>query len=394
MARSAARHRGRVGVGLYVDPVAPLRAVRANIALNRALGADDLWFGDHTRAMLPGQIWDPRTNPMARVIPNLDAFYDPTTIIARYGRGRGPAMGTSVTDPFRRSAADLARAWMSLHHTTGGKAILGIGAGEIENTVPYGVPYEQPVSRLEDTLEALRAAWAEPGAQIDHTGAFHRWERATFAVPRVKGTAPPIWVAAQGPRACRAAGRFGDGWIHTHYGLETWQSSATSVIEGAVAAGRDPQQLVRSLLLASVIVSDERILSEAVELPIFVAAAVALPADGWSRAGAEHPLGPGYRGPQDYEPELVTDEVMALATKQMDPDLFRTLMPCGTATDIAAHLEPFIRSGVDHVVIINLAPIAGVKVGADSLREQRRLVRILKSIQPGRFDPEASRVPR
>lgn len=387
MARTASRSRDRVRVGLYVDPVAPLGVVRANIALNRALGADDLWFGDHTRAMLPGQIWDPHTNPMARVIPNLDAFYDPTTIIARYGRPHGPAMGTSVTDPFRRSAADLARAWMSLHHTTGGKAILGIGAGEIENTVPYGIPYERPVARLEDTLAALRAAWATPGEQIDHEGPFHRWRRATFALPRLRGTAPPIWVAAQGPRACRAAGRYGDGWINTHYGLERWQTGARSVIDGAVDAGRDPQELVRSLLVAAVIAPDRDVLAKAVQLPIFVAAAIALPAEGWSRAGAEHPLGDGYRGPQDYEPELVTDEVMALATKQMTPELFSGLMPCGSAEEIAAYLEAFTRRGVDHVVIINLAPIAGLKVGAASVREQRRLVHLLKELRPGRFDP-------
>jgi phthiodiolone/phenolphthiodiolone dimycocerosates ketoreductase len=379
--------RPRVEVGLYVDPVAPLGVVGTNIRLSRLMGADDIWLGDHTRAMLPSQIWNPKTNPMARVVPDLDAFFDPTVVIARYAHRGGPRMGTSVTDPFRRSAADLARAWMTLHHTTGGRAVLGIGAGEVENTVPYGVAYEKPVSRLEDTLAALRAAWQAHGKSVTHSGEFHDWKSATFAIPTRQGTTPPVWVAAQGPRACRAAGRWGDGWINTHYGFDTWTQGAKEVVAAAEDADRDPEDLTRSLLLASVIVSNARVLERAVTLPIFVAAAVALPAAGWSRAGVEHPLGPDYAGPQDYEPELVTDDVMAVATKQMTPDLFSALMPCGTAKEIADYLDPFVARGVNHVVVINLAPIAGIRVGADSLLEQRKLVATLKRMVPGRFDP-------
>jgi hypothetical protein len=78
-----------------------------------------------------------------------------------------------------------------------------IGAGEIENTVPYGVAHDKPVGRLEDTLAALRGAWDRPGEAVTHAGAYHDWNGATFALPKRRGTILPVWVAAQGPRACR-----------------------------------------------------------------------------------------------------------------------------------------------------------------------------------------------
>src|SRR5581483_9925947 len=117
-----------------------------------------------------------------------------------------------------RSPADLARAWLTLHHVTGGQAVLGIGSGEVENTVPYGQSTARSVTRLD-------------GTPLTHDGPSHRWEHATFAVPPRKGTFPPIWVAAQGPNACRAAGRHGDGWINVHHGLDAWRRAAGHVVD-------------------------------------------------------------------------------------------------------------------------------------------------------------------
>jgi phthiodiolone/phenolphthiodiolone dimycocerosates ketoreductase len=385
------RRRDRVRVGCYVDPVAPTSVVRANIALSRALGADDIWLGDHTRAMLPALVWDPKRNPMARLIPNLDAYYDPCALIARYAK-RGLTIGTAVTDALRRSPADMARAWMTLHHLTKGNAILGIGAGEVENTVPYGIPYEKPVARLEDMLAGLRAAWSSDGQPVSHHGPFHDWNDASFAIPQLKGTSPPVWVAAQGPRASRAAGTYGDGWMHVHYGIDEWQASARNVIIGARAAGRDEQRLTRTLLIAGIVVSSRQVLARAVRSPVLVAAALALPASGWERGGAQHPLGTDYRGPQDYQPHLVTPDVMRRATAMMTPQLFESLMPAGSAAHVRRYLQPFVEQGVSHVVLINLAPAAGIAIGADSLREQRRLMSALKAMTPGRFQVSSDAV--
>ena len=75
--------------------------------------------------MFPSSAWGPHLSHFARWIPSLDAFLDPTVTIAKFSGRRGPRMGMSVTDAVRRRPADLARVWMSLHHLTGGRAVLG-----------------------------------------------------------------------------------------------------------------------------------------------------------------------------------------------------------------------------------------------------------------------------
>ena len=63
--------------------------LRANVFLSRLLGADDIWFGDHAKSMFPSAAWRPDLSPLARFVPSLDAYLDPTVTIAP--RGDHPA---------------------------------------------------------------------------------------------------------------------------------------------------------------------------------------------------------------------------------------------------------------------------------------------------------------
>ena len=121
--------RGRVRVGCQVVPITPVWGLRANIIVSRLLGADDIWFGDHAKSMFPASAWRPELSPMACLVPSLDAYLDPTVTIARVVGAFGSRVGTAVTDSIRRSPADLARVWMSLHHLSRGRVVLGIGSG-------------------------------------------------------------------------------------------------------------------------------------------------------------------------------------------------------------------------------------------------------------------------
>lgn len=173
---------------------------------------------------LPAAAWDPATNPLALMVPDLDAYFDPAAVMTRHAGKGGMTMGTCVADSVRRTPQDLARAWLSMHHITNGHAILGIGSREAENTVPYGLPLRKPVARLQDVLGALRAAWAAGSQPLTHHGAFQDGNHATFALPSWRDSYPPVWVAAQGPRGAGIAGRYGDGWIHIHESFDQWEA--------------------------------------------------------------------------------------------------------------------------------------------------------------------------
>lgn len=52
----------------------------------------------------------------------------------------------------------LAQAFQTLHHLTDGKMILGIGAGEIKDGVPYDVEFDWLVSKFEEFIELMSLA--------------------------------------------------------------------------------------------------------------------------------------------------------------------------------------------------------------------------------------------
>lgn len=90
---------------------------------------------------------------------------------------------------------------MSLHHLSRGRVVLGIGAGERENTESIGMVLDAPVSRLEDALVAIRAAWASGGEPLTHSGKFHQWDGAIFALPKRRGARRRFGLLRKG-RAC------------------------------------------------------------------------------------------------------------------------------------------------------------------------------------------------
>jgi phthiodiolone/phenolphthiodiolone dimycocerosates ketoreductase len=379
------RSRARVRVGYLVDPLPPATYVRAGLQVGRALGADDLWFGDHVRHIVPKSLW--QTTQLSRFVPDLDAWYDPTTLIARFCRRHGPRMGTMVTDPVRRSPADLARAWMSMHHMSGGNVVLGIGAGEAMNIEPVGLSVGRGFSRLDDALGAIRAAWSADGGFVNHEGPFHSWRDATFPPP-YKGTTPPIWVAAHGPKTCGTAGRHGDGWIYMAQNFEQWQIAAGQVAAGAADAGKDVGAMEWSLLTVVMLSSNPNIQRRLVGSPLVKATALAMPGSLWTVCGATHPFGPNFPGPYHYSvldgSGLFEGESFQEACKAVTPELLEQMFAFGPAESVMERLAPFVENGVSHMTIVNWSLSAGFGVAADSFREQRKLNRMLKSMAPGR----------
>ena len=373
--------RRRVRVGCQVMPITPVWSLRANVILARLLGADDIWLGDHAKSMFPQAAWRPALSPMARFIPSLDAYLDPTVTIARTVGRFGPRMGTAVTDPLRRTPADLARVWMSLHHLSRGRVVLGIGSGERENTEPIGLVLDAPVGRLEDVLVAIRAAWASSGEPLTHSGKFHQWNDAIFALPKRRGTTPPIWVAAQGPRACRVAGQHGDGWIFlVTSGFDAWLASAKQVVAGAEAAGRNPYSLVRSVIVNPLLARNQRSAEQMARQPMVQAAAMMYPGKVWAAAGATHPLGADFAGVSELDPVELEAERLAARGKQITPELIRKLFLLGTAEEVLSALRPYVDHGVNHFIIYSYAYALKPSVAVGYLVEQRRLMRLLKKL--------------
>jgi Luciferase-like monooxygenase len=185
---------------------------------------------------------------------------------------------------------------------------------------------------------AIRAAWSSSGEPLTHSGKFHQWNDAIFALPKRRGTTPPIWVAAQGPRACRVAGQHGDGWIFIAYsGFDAWLASTKQVVAGAEAAGRNPDSLVRSVFVAPLLVRNQSSAEEMARQPMVQASALIYPGKVWAAAGATHPLGADFAGVSEFDPVELQSERLARHGKQITAELIRKLFLFGTACDPAAN---------------------------------------------------------
>src|SRR5438552_7526803 len=185
----------RLSVGIESNCTAPLRLERVSMRLFKLMGVDSLLLPDHYLSFVPRSVWNPESTPAARLVPSPDAFFDPFVMMgmmaARYRRVR---IGPGVTESFRRHPATLAQAFVTIDHLTGGRAILGIGNGERENTAPYGMPVVKRVAGREEALTIIGKLWESRGEPADFHGSSRRPRRAPFAAALHGGTPPASWA--------------------------------------------------------------------------------------------------------------------------------------------------------------------------------------------------------
>lgn len=185
------------------------------------------------------------------------------------------SFGTGVTCPtYRYHPATVAQAFASLAILSPGRVFLGLGTGERLNeqatTDAYG-NYHERRDRLIEAIELTRQLWS--GSRISFAGRY--FQTNSLKLYDVPATAPPIFVAASGPKSARVAGQCGDGWI-TQARDVTNAKLLAAFSAGAQAAGRDATNLGKRAELFSV-VGDTRQATRAATLWRFTAGAVDQP---------------------------------------------------------------------------------------------------------------------
>jgi 5,10-methylenetetrahydromethanopterin reductase len=145
---------------------------------------------------------------------------------------RTARLGPQVTNPVSRHPVVTASAVSSVDDVSGGRAVLGIGSGD-SALYTVGAP-PATLSGLEDTLVTLRSLLS--GQVVERNG--HSWQ-----VRRAKRSVP-IYLAAEGPRTLRLAGRVADGVV-VGLGLtaDLIRLARHYLAEGASEAGRSIDDL-------------------------------------------------------------------------------------------------------------------------------------------------------
>lgn len=183
-------------LGLYLRNMGPQSATHTIVACARAAeqaGIDDLWVADHI------------------AIPPDDAegsggrYLDPLATLAFLaGTTRRIGLGTGVLVlPYRPPLA-TAKWIATIQELSGGRLLLGVGAGWMEAEFrAVGVPRAERSKLTDQTLAFLHRCFAGDEAEANGQPFLFR--------PRP--TRPPIFIGGAAPHALRRSAEYGDGWI-------------------------------------------------------------------------------------------------------------------------------------------------------------------------------------
>lgn len=144
-------------------------------------------------------------------------------------------LATGIAQAFARSPFEAANAAADVDEISGGRAILGVGAGHVRGEFEaLGIDFATRGRRLDEILAALRGAFSE--RYVSHAGEFYRYARVGVAPQPQREL--PIWVGGRGRAAWRRAGRFGDGWIPMANERAEYPEALDAMRAAARAAGR------------------------------------------------------------------------------------------------------------------------------------------------------------
>ncbi len=143
--------------------------------------------------------------------------YDPWVVMAAMAmRTERVRLGAILTPPARRRPWKLARETMTLDHLSGGRLVLPVGLGALDDGgfSKVGEPTDRKVraGRLDEGLEILTGLWS--GKPFSYEGEHYRLEEMTFLPPPIQKPRIPIWVVGAWPseRSMRRALRY-DGLL-------------------------------------------------------------------------------------------------------------------------------------------------------------------------------------
>ena len=160
-------------------------------------------------------------------------------------------LGLMVTGNTYRHPAVLAKMATTVDIISGGRLILGLGAGwfELEHQ-EYGIPFHtvgERLRRLDEALQMIKLLWTQESANFD--GRHFKLENASFNPKPIQKPHPPILIGASGEKVAL-------GIVARHAQMWNWpgtpevlRAKITRLNEHCQRIGRDPATVEKSVLV-------------------------------------------------------------------------------------------------------------------------------------------------
>jgi alkanesulfonate monooxygenase SsuD/methylene tetrahydromethanopterin reductase-like flavin-dependent oxidoreductase (luciferase family) len=265
-------------------------------------------------------------------------------------------LAPGVTDPLRRHPATLAQTVATLDQLTNGRVILGLGAGEAMNLLPFGLKYHAPIQRLREAIECIQLLWgASPRHPANFEGRFYTLRNAFLQIQPQQQPHPPIYLGALGPKTRELTGALADGWYPWLSPLSLYANWIKDIERGVKQTERSLAEIDTVARVYVALAEDYDVAVNAVEKTVKTALILekrSLTQLGYppsSMRGSIQTIVPD-RNFQTFQIDLqrALNEV-ALAA------IFEVSI-VGSQEMCIKRIEQYLQAGAKHIVIYNLSP--------------------------------------
>lgn len=201
-----------------------------------AAGFDSFWLPDHLLFHPEGE--------------DTQGFWECWSLLAALAAATSRIqIGPFVSCSSFRNPALLAKMADTVDEISGGRLILGLGAGWVESEYrAFGYPFARRVSQFEEAIQIIQPL-LRTGA-VDFAGEFYTARECELRPRGPRAGGPPIMIGATGARMLRTAARYADLWnvffIWTNNELEQVAALQAEVDAACISIGRHPSTLERT----------------------------------------------------------------------------------------------------------------------------------------------------
>lgn len=208
------------------------------------LGFESLWRSDHFFSFGEDRTRD-----------SLEPFVSMAVLAAETERIRFGPLVTAVT--FRHPAL-VARMAAQIDELSGGRMVLGMGAGwNVPEHEAFGVPMPaagERLDRLAEAIQIVQALWGEGPASF--AGKHYSLTEAE-CYPKPAQRPLPVLVGGNGERrTLRVVAEHANEWNGIYLDLDAYRAKREVLARHCEAVGRDPGSIPHSMMLGYVVGND------------------------------------------------------------------------------------------------------------------------------------------
>ena len=202
------------------------------------LGFDSVWVSEHifNTSYIFDRIGD-------------KPYYDPLAILSYVSAiTKKVGLGTSVLVLPYHNPIRLAKTAATLDVMSGGRLILGVGVGVIEEELnAMGASLAERGSMSDEAIAIMKELWTQEDPSFQ--GSYHSFSGMKFSPKPLQKPHMPLLIGGLSHSAIRRAARVGDGWHASTVSAEELTQGVGYLQECARAAGRDVSEIPVSVRL-------------------------------------------------------------------------------------------------------------------------------------------------